>query len=207
VLTFTKADQQPNDMAYWQAFVQAHFTDDAVYRMNLKFATDMSTKAFEVHASGLARFLYTQFETDIDQVQLVLDGNQEKKLSETHTVVRADRSRLLHWLRDGTQLVWNGMFQLMYNGDKIEHLNFETREHQMYLPLSMLTELCPQVTPNQNRSPKLTKTQQKRNQQPPDSFDYRRLPQIQGQITDLGIHKRLQTHLEASICFGAVWNS
>jgi hypothetical protein len=208
-LTPHQADQQENDLAYWQNFVDAHFTDDAIYRLVLRYSTDGATKQFDIHASGLARFLYTQFETDINQVQLVLDGNEEKKLGATHAVVRADRSRMLHWLRDGTQLVWDGALTLIYNSDKIEFLGFETREHQTYLPRSKLEELCAQAareSPNQNRSPKLTKTQQKKQRDlnreqsglgtQDGVFDMRRLPPTP--VTHFGIHKRLQAHLEVS---------
>ena len=72
--------------------------------MVLKFETDNTTKAFEVHAAGLPRYLYTQFESEIDQVQLVLDGNQEKKLSETYrlfTLLGGLKSMILYvyWKR------------------------------------------------------------------------------------------------------------
>jgi hypothetical protein len=165
-----------------------------------------SSKTFEVHAVGLPRYLYIQFESDIDQVQLVLDGNQEKKLSDSHTVVRAERSRMLHWFRDGTQLVWNGAFQVLYNNDKIEQLTFENREHETYYPRSQMAKLCAQVTasPNQNRSPKMTKTQQKqqRAQQAQgaggEGFDIRKLPKTP--LTAFGIHQALQAQLEVRTC-------
>jgi len=170
--------------------------------MILRYDTDQSSKTFEVHAAGLARYLYTQFESDMDQLQLLLDGSQEKKISETMTVVRAERSRMLHWFRDGTQVVWNGVFQLIYNGDKIEQLMFETRDHQLYYPRSKLAELCVPISPNQvqNRSPKMTKKQQaqgrnQQNMQPEEpAFDLRKLPKTS--ITPFGIHRQLQTQLE-----------
>lgn len=178
--------------------------------MVLKFESDSSSKTFEVQAAGLPRYLYIQFESDIEQVQLLLDGNFEKKLSDTHTVVRADRAKFLHWFKDGTQLVWNGTFQVMYNGDKIENFSFENREHQTYYPRSKLVELCAAAavggSPNQNRSPKMTKNQRKMQGQNQgqgagggdgQSFDMRRLPQTQ--ITQFGIHKSLQTQLEVCL--------
>jgi hypothetical protein len=199
--TLFQRDQQPNNIADWTNFVKQHFTDDAIYRMVLKYEGDTSSKTFEVHATGLPRYLYTTFESDIDQVQYVLDGAQEKKISESHTVVRCDRSRMLHWFRDGAQLVWNGTFQVIFNGDKIEQLSFENREHQTYYPRSKLDSMCePGASPNQNKSPKLTKTQQKnqRNQGQPaePAFDFRKLPTTK--ITAYGIHQSLQTQLEVS---------
>lgn len=169
--------------------------------MILRFQ-DGTTKTYEVNALGLARFFHTQYECDLDQIQLVLDGNQEKKLNDTHQVVLAERSRMLHWFRDGTQLVWNGVTRIIYAGDKIEHLSFETTNHQTYLPRSMLEDMCQQVSPMQNKSPKMTKTQSKqRNQQNagPDvtAFDFRKLPP--SEIGDLGIHKRVQQWLEVSL--------
>ncbi|KIW01195.1 uncharacterized protein PV09_07244 [Verruconis gallopava] len=198
-----KAGQQQNDFSYWQAFVQQHFTDDAIFRLVLPDQLSGDGKTFQVHAAGLARYFYTQFQTDIDQVQLVLDGSLEKTLSETHTLVIADRSRMLYWFRDGTQLVWNGFFTILYNNNKIEHLNFETHEHETYLPRTKLEELCVQTSPNQNRSPKLTKTKQQKGQQPSEpAFDMRRLPSTQ--ITVFGIHKRLQAYLELAETMNAM---
>ena len=182
-----------------------HFTEDAIWRILLRYEGDQTSKTFEVHATGLPRYLYTQFQSDIDQVQLVLDGNQEKKLSDTTSVVRADRSRMLHWFRDGTQLVWNGVFQVIYEGDKISQLSFENREHQVYYPRSRLQELCAAASPilNQQRSPKMNKKNQpaggrgaNANQNAEPMFDFRKMPE--DKITGFGIHSYLQAQLEVS---------
>jgi hypothetical protein len=99
-----RADQQPNDMNHWRKLISQHFMDEGVFRMTLKSRTDKSSKIFEVNASSLPRFFYTQYESDVDQIQLLLDGAIEKTISDTHQFVQAERARMLFWFRDGTQV-------------------------------------------------------------------------------------------------------
>lgn len=79
----------------------------------------------------------------------------------------------------------------------METLKFEALEQEQYLPRSKLEELCAQSSADQNRSPRLTKKANPKNQpkQPPEpAFDLRKLPaQI---VTDYGVPNRTFQFLE-----------
>ena len=82
----------------------------------------------------------------------------------------------------------------------METLKFDTVEHQQYLPRGKLEELCVQPSPDQNRSPRMTKKSNPRNQpkQPQEAlFDLRKLPAPR--LTDYGIPER--THQFLEVCF------
>ena len=162
---------------------------------------DGGKKIYEINAASLPRFFYIQYQSDFNQIQILLDTNQEKILSETHQLVQADRSRMLFWFQDGTQLVWNGTFRVIYANDKIELLFFEMRDHQTYIPLSKLPELCPLVSPDQNKSPRMTKgtgkqRNQLRGQQTENTFKVRELPKPV--TVDGGVTVRMQQFFEVS---------
>lgn len=86
----------------------------------------------------------------------------------------------------------------IYAVEKMESMTFETRDHETYIPRSRLDELCAQASPDQNKSPRMTKTAGKqRNQAKPQAtpaFDRRSLPERP--CTDLGVTERIQTFLE-----------
>jgi len=98
------------------------------------------------------------------------------------------------------QLIWNGKFQALYAQDKIETLTFETRDYECYIPRSRLVELCAQSSPDQNKSPRMTKTAGKQRNQAKNqaaaqpSLDPRLLPQAP--VGEYGITTRVQTFLE-----------
>lgn len=100
------------------------------------------------------------------------------------------------------QLVWNGKFQAIYAADKMENMTFETRDHETYIPRSRLEELCAQASPDQNKSPRMTKTAGKQRNQAKNqansaaAFDRRSLPERP--CTDLGVTARIQTFLEVN---------
>ncbi|KAF2405003.1 hypothetical protein EJ06DRAFT_525579 [Trichodelitschia bisporula] len=84
----------------------------------------------------------------------------------------------------------------------MESLQFETREHQEFIPRSKLEELCIKASPDQNKSPRMTKSAGKaRNarQQPQadPAFELRHLPKPP--VTDLGVTPRIQGFLEVCL--------
>lgn len=90
----------------------------------------------------------------------------------------------------------------LYRGTKMEVLKIESIEQQQYLPRSRLEELCAQ-SPDQNRSPRMTKKANPKNQKhPPEpAFDMRKLPT--SLVNDLGIDGRTQMWLEVCPVFAS----
>jgi len=91
-------------MNYWRQLIQQHFTEDGIFRVVLKYQADKTSKAYEVTAAALPRYFYIHYETEVDQIQLLLDGTMEKAISETHQFVQTERARMIYWFRDGTQV-------------------------------------------------------------------------------------------------------
>lgn len=88
----------------------------------------------------------------------------------------------------------------IYMAEKVESMTFETKDHETYVPRSRLEELCAQASPDQNKSPRMTKTAGKQRNQaknqatPASTFDRRSLPERP--CTDLGVTARVQSFLE-----------
>lgn len=79
----------------------------------------------------------------------------------------------------------------------MEMLKFDALEQEQYLPRSKLEELCAQ-SPEQNRSPRVTKKTNPRNKQPPEpAFDLRKLPIPI--VTDYGVPNRTFQFLEVCL--------
>jgi len=81
----------------------------------------------------------------------------------------------------------------------METLKFETLDQQQYLPRGKLEELCAQASPDQNKSPRMTKKNNPRNQQkqPQEpAFDMRKLPA--SPVNDMGVTEKTQQFLEVS---------
>jgi hypothetical protein len=102
--------------------------------------------------------------------------------------------------------------QALYFGDKIETLWFETLQHQYYIPRDKLEELCGVPSPDQNKSPKMTKNSSSKKlsqkaQQAQEviakSFDRRNLPA--SPVNEYGITNRLLAWFEVSICVLDQW--
>ncbi|KAF2428706.1 hypothetical protein EJ08DRAFT_316036 [Tothia fuscella] len=193
-----RADQAPNDMMYWRRLVNQHFTEDGVFRVIVKQSNGVN-KTFEVNAAALPRYFFMHYENDMDQIQLLLDGTQEQNISETHQFITTNSARMVYWFRDGTQLVWNGRLTALYVGGRIDTLSFEAKEHVTYLPRTRIEELC-QMSPDQNKSPRMTKTAAKQRNPPRQpapaepSLALRNLPRAP--VNELGLMPRIQAFLE-----------
>ena len=200
---FRISDGKHNDINFWKAFINKHFTEDGTLRMILRPMTQgekAAAKTFEVGAPSLPRYFWTQYDSHVDQIQILLDGVLESHLPDNYHSVRANRSRMIYWFKDGTELVWNGALSALYLGDRMENLTFETREHQQFIPRNRLEELCAQASPDQNKSPRITKkanprAQQRQAAQP--SFDRRMLPP--SPVNEMGVTPRIQSFLEVCI--------
>lgn len=99
-----RAHQQANDFNFWHKLIEQHFSKDGVFRMILRSDKDKCSKTFEVNYHSLPRFFYIQYESEVDQIQLLLDGTIEKAVTESHQFVQAERARMIYWFRDGTQV-------------------------------------------------------------------------------------------------------
>ncbi|KAK7569903.1 LIM-domain binding protein-domain-containing protein [Phyllosticta citricarpa] len=158
------SNRQPNDLAYWKAFVARFFTENGVFKQTLldygAQTPAPGSKNFEICTLALPRYFYTQFQSGLDNLQLTMDGLIEKELGNACHYVESARAKFIYWYKNGTQVVHNGKLSAMFDqADKINLLSFETQEHQQYLPRLQLDSLFQQRSPQQNMqvSPKMSK--------------------------------------------------
>src|ERR1700712_12159 len=91
-------------MNYWRNFIDQHFVDDGAMRITLRDQKEDRSKQFEVVASLLPRYFWTQFDGNVEQIQLLLEGTSEKTVNNNYHYVQAERARMLYWFSDGGQV-------------------------------------------------------------------------------------------------------
>jgi hypothetical protein len=104
-----QSDQHPNDMAYWRSVIEEHFVDDGSLQLTLTTSQNQNgkvvpAKAFEISAPSLPRYFWMQFDGQVEQIQIVLNGHIEKNIDENYHYARAEKARMLYWFKDGTQV-------------------------------------------------------------------------------------------------------
>ncbi|KAL9078773.1 MAG: hypothetical protein Q9157_002325, partial [Trypethelium eluteriae] len=187
-----------NDLSQWQHFVAKFFADDGTFRIMAWSSTDESTKQFDVPAASIPRFYYTHLKTGVESIQLALENGQEKDLGNGKHWVAMDRARFTYWFQNGTQLIYSGRLVALFNQqDKLELLEFEGQRHQELIQKNHLKALAFQQSPNQNRSPKLSKTMGKQRHQQQEGdivIAYSQIPSAP--VSDYGFTGGVQSFLE-----------
>ena len=104
-----QSDLRPNDMAYWRSLIEEHFVDDGSLQLTLTTPQSQNgkvvqAKTFEISAPSLPRYFWMQYDGQVEQIQIVLNGSVEKTINENYNFARADKARMLYWFKDGTQV-------------------------------------------------------------------------------------------------------
>lgn len=86
-----------NQISYWQPFVEKHFTETGsfIHVIWSQTAERERTKMFEIVYAALPRYFFTQFSTDVDNLQITLDGATEKSTN-AETKVTCDRAKFIY---------------------------------------------------------------------------------------------------------------
>jgi len=104
-----QSDQHPNDMTYWRRLIDEHFVDDGSLQLTLTTPQSQNgkvvpAKTFEISAPSLPRYFWMQYDGQVEQIQIVLNGSIEKTINENYHYARAEKARMLYWFKDGTQV-------------------------------------------------------------------------------------------------------
>jgi hypothetical protein len=105
-----QSDQRSNDMAYWRSLIEEHFVEDGSLQLTLTTPQSRNgkvvpAKAFEISAPSLPRYFWMQYyDGEVEQIQIILNGNSEKAINDNYHYARAERARMLYWFKDGTQV-------------------------------------------------------------------------------------------------------
>ena len=144
--------------------VKNHFTEQGALYFTLAY--DDKTKQYPVFNSLIPRYFTSQFDDNIDQMQLVLEGVMDPTPdpSTGSILVVAERARLIHWFRGGHgQIIIHGRLTASFvpenSNMRMEYLHLELRNSEQYLPRQRVEELCEsaKASPSSNRSPKMAK--------------------------------------------------
>lgn len=75
-------------------------------------------KQFDVGASTLARYFWTQFESQVEHLHLVLEGVSERAIQADLHSVDAQSARMIYWFKDGTQVSLSDTKSSLINTDR-----------------------------------------------------------------------------------------
>jgi len=92
-----------NSIGHWQAFVDKFFTETGSFINIVCAFKGGDTKMFDIVHAALPRYFYTQFNTEVENLQITLDGSTEK-VSSTETKVSCDRAKLIYTYRNQCQV-------------------------------------------------------------------------------------------------------
>lgn len=200
---FNSSGAEENQVALWQNFVDKFFNDSGSF-IHVLYSTRMErTKQFEIVCAALPRYFYTVFSTDVQNIQITLDGAKEN-LGPNEVKVTCDRAKFIYTYENQCQVVYTGKLTAFWSGsDKMEWLQFEGTGHQEYIPRNALEMLFHQLSPNQmnpNQSPRMNKNAKNKQQQQRNALEAEAyLPRsklLSTGVTELGIPPALQYYLE-----------
>ncbi|KAF2639114.1 hypothetical protein P280DRAFT_519319 [Massarina eburnea CBS 473.64] len=193
-----------NRLEHWQDFVNKFFSDTGsfIHTISTSKATgENRSKQFEIMAAAIPRYFFTQFNHDVDQLQITLDGAVEKS-SPTEMKVTCDRAKFIYTYENQCQVICPGKLTAfwMNSNEKMEWLQFEAAGFQQYVPHNVLLNLFIEDEINQlnaQQSPRMNKNAKQKQRQlgnPEPAITRTKLPGAE--ITEYGIPPILQHYLE-----------
>ncbi|KAF2689706.1 hypothetical protein K458DRAFT_131405 [Lentithecium fluviatile CBS 122367] len=196
------SSREQNRLEIWQGFVDKFFTETGAFIHVLSTRNSESTKMFEIVHAAMPRYFYTQFNTEVEHLQITLDGATEKS-GPPESKVTCDRAKFIYTYKNQCQVVCNGRLTAFWaaGSDKMEWLQFEMQGHQQLIPRALLESLFVQeeINPlNANQSPRMnnkSKQKQRAAQMPAEpSMSASKLPSAG--ITEFALPPALQSYLE-----------
>lgn len=194
-------NRKNNNVERWQAFVDKFFTETGSFVHVICSSSAERSKQFEIVYAALPRYFYTLFNTDVTNLQITLDGANER-VGPNEVKVTCDRAKLIYTYRNSCQVIYHGKLTAFWSGsDKMEWLMFDGTGHEQYIPLNALRQMFVQPSPNQmnpNQSPRMKnkkQAMQRAAQEPGEPY----LPLnklISAGATDYGLPHGLQNYLE-----------
>jgi len=190
-------DQQSGlDMAAWTEFVEKHFHPDA--RLIHIFVEQDRSRTFEVLRSSIARYFWTYFQSGAQSLRLHTEQAAEIPMA-GRMQVRCQRAILTISFSSGARLEMAGSLNAMFapSSDVIECLEIQQVSDEEIISRTeiknVLDNFSPITSPKMTKN-KLSKTQQKLQQQRSDGLTLEHFPKVpRGQ---LGTTSRVQQFLE-----------
>ena len=92
-----------NHVSLWQSFVDKFFNESGSFIHVLYSTSKERTKQFEIVCAALPRYFYTVFTTDIQNIQITLDGSKENA-GPAETKVTCDRAKFIYTYENQCQV-------------------------------------------------------------------------------------------------------
>ncbi|OBT58361.1 hypothetical protein VE04_01424 [Pseudogymnoascus sp. 24MN13] len=135
------ATKQQSDLSYWTNFVETFFSPIGVLRHSVWIVDEQTTKQYEITFPALARYFCTHFESGVKNMQLIMEKGTEKELPNHCNYISSEKSSFIYWFENGSQLVANGKLKAQFDANQmIELLEFETNNHEEYLPRTKVVD-------------------------------------------------------------------
>ena len=87
----------------WQAFVEQFYSPSGVLRQGV-WNAQTGSKQFEISTPALARYYWTQFNSGVKQIQMIVEGAQEKDLPSGGQIVESGKTSFIYWFVNGCQV-------------------------------------------------------------------------------------------------------
>jgi hypothetical protein len=84
-----------NKIENWQSFVDKFFSESGSFINNFWSDRTEGTKQWEIIYAAIPRYFYTLFNTHVENLQITIDGAQEKSTG-TETKVTCDRAKFIY---------------------------------------------------------------------------------------------------------------
>lgn len=87
--------REVNEIPVWQRFVNKFFSESGSF-IHIVYSPSMErTKLFEIVFAAMPRYFYTQFNTEVENLRVAIDGAQEK-IAPNETKVFCDRAKFIY---------------------------------------------------------------------------------------------------------------
>ncbi|KAL9591635.1 MAG: hypothetical protein Q9179_007525 [Wetmoreana sp. 5 TL-2023] len=156
--------RQPNDLNFWQNFVERFFSHTGVIRQQLYYPMDQSaTKQYEISPTPtLARYYWTHFNSGVQNIQMILERFRELDLPNGGHSITSEKTSFIYWLANGHQLVTSGGLRVQFDQmGKIDKLEILTTFHEEFVPRAQLLRTATE-SPEMKHSPNQTKASGKK---------------------------------------------
>lgn len=99
---------ESQDLQYWQAFVERFYSPGGVLRQGV-YNPQAGSKQFEISTPALARYYWTQFNSGIKHIQMIVEGARERDLPNGGHIVESPRTSFIYWFTNDCQVRLNAL--------------------------------------------------------------------------------------------------
>jgi LIM-domain binding protein len=100
-LSQSKGESQ--DFLYWHSFVEKFYAPNGSLRQGV-YDAGKGSKQFEILTPALPRYYYTQFNSGIKHIQMIVEGAREKDMPNGGHYVECTKTSFIYWFVNDCQV-------------------------------------------------------------------------------------------------------